>query len=287
MAKIISTATGDLALTFDDVLLQPAESSVMPADVDIRTHVTKDIALNLPILSSAMDTVTEAKMAIALAQAGGMGVIHRNLTPDEQAEQVKQVKHFESGMVVNPITIGPKATLSDALQLMESRNISGIPVVENGDRGGRVTGKLIGILTHRDVRFASNPDQPIAELMTKENLVTVKDGVSQDEAKRLLHANRIEKLLVVDDAFNCVGLITVKDIEKAQLHPDAIKDSKGRLRVAAASTVGDKGYERSLRLIDAEVDLLVIDTAHGHNVEVAKVVSRLKKENSKVRIVGG
>lgn len=287
MAKIISTATGDTALTFDDVLLQPAESSVMPADVDLKTKVTKDIELNLPILSSAMDTVTEAKMAIAMAQAGGMGVIHRNLTPEQQAEQVKQVKHFESGMVVNPITIGPDATLSDALNVMESRNISGIPVVEGGGSGGRNTGKLIGILTHRDVRFASNPNQPISELMTHENLITVRDGATQDEAKRLLHANRIEKLLVVDEAYKCVGLITVKDIEKAQLHPNAIKDSKGRLRCAAASTVGDKGYDRCLQLIDAEVDLLVIDTAHGHNVEVAKVVSRLKKENSKVRIVAG
>ncbi|MCF4098056.1 IMP dehydrogenase [Maritalea mediterranea] len=287
MAKIISTATGDIALTFDDVLLQPAESSVMPADVDIRTNVTKDIELTLPILSSAMDTVTESKMAIALAQAGGMGVIHRNLTPEEQAEQVKQVKHFESGMVVNPITIGPEAPLEAALAIMEQRNISGVPVVENGGLGGRNVGKLVGILTNRDVRFADNMKQPISELMTHENLVTVKDGSTQDEAKRLLHANRIEKLLVVDDNYHCVGLITVKDIEKAQLNPNAIKDSKGRLRCAAASTVGDKGYDRSLHLIDAEVDLLVIDTAHGHNTEVAKVVSRLKKENSKVRIVAG
>ncbi|TDQ63694.1 IMP dehydrogenase [Maritalea mobilis] len=287
MAKIISTATGDIALTFDDVLLQPAESSVMPADVDIRTRVTKDIELNLPILSSAMDTVTESKMAIALAQAGGMGVIHRNLTPEEQAEQVKQVKHFESGMVVNPITIGPDAPLEAALAIMEQRKISGVPVVENGGTGGRTVGKLVGILTNRDVRFADNMRQPISELMTRENLITVKDGSSQEEAKRLLHANRIEKLLVVDDNYHCVGLITVKDIEKAQLNPNAIKDSKGRLRCAAASTVGDKGYDRSLRLIDAEVDLLVIDTAHGHNTEVAKVVSRLKKENSKVRIVAG
>ncbi|WP_424981680.1 IMP dehydrogenase [Maritalea sp. S77] len=287
MAKIISTATGDIALTFDDVLLQPAESSVMPADVDIRTRVTKDIELTLPILSSAMDTVTESKMAIALAQAGGMGVIHRNLTPDEQAEQVKQVKHFESGMVVNPITIGPDAPLEAALAIMEQRNISGVPVVENGGLGGRNVGKLVGILTNRDVRFADNMRQPISELMTRENLITVKDGSTQEEAKRLLHANRIEKLLVVDDNYQCVGLITVKDIEKAQLNPNAIKDSKGRLRCAAASTVGDKGYERSLRLIEAEVDLLVIDTAHGHNTQVAQVVSRLKKENSKVRIVAG
>ncbi len=214
-------------------------------------------------------------------------MIHRNLTPDEQAEQVKQVKHFESGMVVNPITIGPEAPLEAALAIMEQRNISGVPVVENGGLGGRNIGKLVGVLTNRDVRFATNMQQPISELMTHQNLITVRDGSTQDEAKRLLHANRIEKLLVVDENYHCVGLITVKDIEKAQLNPNAIKDSKGRLRCAAASTVGDKGYERSMRLIDAEVDLLVIDTAHGHNTQVAEVVRRLKKENSKVRIVAG
>ncbi|MEQ1770996.1 MAG: IMP dehydrogenase [Devosia sp.] len=287
MAKIITSITGDSALTFDDVLLQPARSDVLPTDVDIRSRVTKDIALNLPILSSAMDTVTESKMAIAMAQAGGIGVIHRNLTPTEQAEQVRQVKSFESGMVVNPITIGPDATLADALALMRANRISGIPVVANAGAGGRVTGKLVGILTNRDVRFATNERQKISELMTHEGLVTVRDGVGKDEAKALLHRNRIEKLLVVDDAGNLVGLVTVKDIEKAQLNPMAIKDAQGRLRVAAASTVGDKGYERSMALIDAGVDLLVIDTAHGHSVHVAAAVERVKRESNSTRIVAG
>ncbi len=287
MAKIITSITGEEALTFDDVLLQPARSDVLPADADIRTRVTKDIELNLPILSSAMDTVTEAPMAIAMAQAGGMGVIHRNLTEERQAEEVRLVKSFESGMVVNPITIGPEATLADALDLMAKAKISGIPVVENGGTGGRATGKLVGILTNRDVRFASDPNQKVYELMTRDNLVTVREGVSQSDAKRLLHQNRIEKLLVVDVDRNCIGLITVKDMEKAVAHPYAIKDAQGRLRVAAASTVGDKGYERSMQLIDAGVDLLVIDTAHGHSVHVAEVVNRIKKESNAVRIVAG
>ena len=287
LAKIVSSITGDAALTFDDVLLQPARSDVLPTEVDIRARVTRDIELNLPILSSAMDTVTESNMAIAMAQAGGIGVIHRNLEPHEQAEQVRQVKSFESGMVVNPITIGPDATLADALSLMQANRISGIPVVENGGSGGRVTGRLIGILTHRDVRFASNERQPVSELMTSHNLVTVRDGVDKEHAKRLLHQNRIEKLLVTDADGNCIGLITVKDIEKAQLNPNAVKDSAGRLLVAAASTVGDQGFERSLALIDAGVDLLVIDTAHGHSVRVAEAVERVKRESNVVRIVAG
>jgi len=287
LAKIIRSITGDAALTFDDVLLQPARSDVLPTDVSVRTRVTRDIELNLPILSAAMDTVTEHQMAIAMAQAGGMGVIHRNLEPDQQAEQVRQVKSFESGMVVNPITIGPDATLADALALMRANRISGIPVVANGGAGGRVTGKLVGILTNRDVRFASNERQKISELMTHENLVTVRDGVGKDEAKALLHRNRIEKLLVVDESGNLVGLVTVKDIEKAQLNPMAVKDGQGRLRVAAASTVGDKGYERSMALIDAGVDLLVIDTAHGHSVHVAAAVERVKRESNSTRIVAG
>ncbi|GHA35126.1 inosine-5'-monophosphate dehydrogenase [Devosia pacifica] len=287
MAKIITSITGEAALTFDDVLLQPARSDVLPTQTDISTRVTSDIALNLPILSSAMDTVTEARMAIAMAQAGGMGVIHKNLSAEAQAEQVRQVKSFESGMVVNPITIGPDATLSDALGLMQNHRISGIPVVENGGSGGRVTGKLVGILTNRDVRFASNPTQPIRELMTHEGLVTVHDDVSKDDAKRLLHANRIEKLLVVDAQGRCVGLITVKDIEKAQLNPNAVKDAQGRLRVAAASTVGEDGFRRSLALIEAGVDLLVIDTAHGHSVRVAEAVEQVKRESNSTRIVAG
>ena len=259
-----------LGLTFDDVLLQPAESDVLPSQADTSTHVTKAIKLNIPILSSAMDTVTEADMAIVMAQLGGIGVLHRNLTVEEQADAVRAVKRFESGMVVNPITILPTATLADAQMLMQRHRISGIPVVE-------ASGKLVGILTHRDTRFAENPGQPVSELMTKDNLATVKAGVGQDEAMRLLHARRIEKLLVVDDNYHCVGLITVKDIEKAVTYPQATKDASGRLRVAAASTVGDKGLERSKALIDAECDLIVIDTAHGHSKQVAVAVEAVKK----------
>ncbi len=287
MARIVETATGAEALTFDDVLLQPGHSDVMPGQTDISTRIAGDIDLNIPILSAAMDTVTEARLAIAVAQAGGIGVVHRNLSPAEQAEEVRQVKKFESGMVVNPVTIGPDATLADAHALMNAHNISGIPVVENGGPGGHTTGRLIGILTNRDVRFASNPAQPVRELMTSDNLITVKEGVSQDEAKRLLHTHRIEKLLVVDEAGNCVGLITVKDIEKSQLNPHAAKDAQGRLRVAAATSVGDDGFERAERLIDAGVDLLVIDTAHGHSQRVLDAVTRAKKLSNAVRILAG
>jgi IMP dehydrogenase len=287
MSSIIESATGDIALTFDDVLLQPGHSTVMPADVDIATRIARDIELNLPILSAAMDTVTEARLAIAMAQAGGIGVIHRNLEPAEQAEQVRQVKKFESGMVVNPVTIGPDAALRDALTLMERHSISGIPVVENGGTGGYVNGKLVGILTNRDVRFASKPQQPVAELMTKDRLVTVRENVSHDEAKRLLHQYRIEKLLVVDDDGICIGLITVKDIEKAQLNPHAAKDSQGRLRVAGATSVGDKGIERAEHLINAGVDLVVVDTAHGHSQSVLRAVSRIKTLSNSVRIIAG
>lgn len=287
MSRIIEASTGDIALTFDDVLLQPGHSQVMPAEVDITTSVAKDIHLNLPILSSAMDTVTESRLAIAMAQAGGMGVIHRNLTPVEQAEEVRQVKKFESGMVVNPVVIGPQATLKQALELMQAHRISGIPVVENGGSGGHVAGKLVGILTNRDVRFASNPNQKVSELMTHDGLVTVKDGVSQKEAQRLLHQHRIEKLLVVDDNGICIGLITVKDIEKSQLNPNAAKDSQGRLRVAAATTVGPDGFERAERLIDAGVDMVVVDTAHGHSQKVLDAVGQIKKISNSVRIVAG
>ena len=287
MAKIISSITGEEALTFDDVLLQPDASCVVPAEVDLKTRITADIELNIPILSSAMDTVTESGMAIAMAQAGGMGVIHRNMEPEEQAEQVKQVKSFESGMVVNPITIGPKATLSDAHNLMQQHRISGIPVVENGEKGGRIKGKLVGILTHRDVRFASDPMQPVSELMTCENLVTVFERVSQEDAKRLLHTHRIEKLLVVDEHYNCIGLITVKDMEKAKLNPDAIKDERGRLMVGAASSVGEKGFLRSMALIEAGVDLLVIDTAHGHSIHVIEAVKKIKDASRSTRVVAG
>ncbi|ULR43396.1 IMP dehydrogenase [Rhizobium sp. K102] len=280
MARIIETATGADALTFDDVLLQPGHSEVMPGQTNIATRIARDFDLNIPILSSAMDTVTESRLAIAMAQAGGLGVIHRNLTPVEQAEEVRQVKKFESGMVVNPVTIGPDAKLAEALGLMKSHGISGIPVVEK-------SGRLVGILTNRDVRFASDPEQKIHELMTKDNLVTVKENVDQQEAKRLLHSHRIEKLLVVDTEGRCVGLITVKDIEKSQLNPNASKDAQGRLRAAAAISVGDDGFERAERLIEAGVDLLVVDTAHGHSQRVLDAVTRVKKLSNSIRIMAG
>ncbi|MGF7147555.1 IMP dehydrogenase [Sphingomonas zeicaulis] len=269
-----------LGLTFDDVLLVPGASEVLPSMADTRTKVTREIGLNIPILSSAMDTVTEADMAIVMAQLGGIGVLHRNLTVEEQAAAVRQVKRFESGMVVNPITIEPSQTLAEAQALMERHRISGIPVVE-------ANGKLVGILTNRDVRFAENPAQPVRELMTSQNLATVPASVSQDEARRLLHQRRIEKLLVVDDAYRCIGLITVKDIEKAVTYPNATKDESGRLRVAAATTVGDAGFERTEALIDAGCDLIVVDTAHGHSKMVAVAVERIKKLSNSVQIVAG
>ncbi len=238
-------------LAFDDVLLRPGHSVVLPGEVDISTRLTRAIRLNLPIVSSAMDTVTEGRLAIAMAQAGGIGVIHRNLTPEEQAEEVRKVKRYESGIVVDPITIFPDATLAEALSLMKRAAISGIPVVDRG-ADGKPAG-LVGILTNRDVRFADDPRQPVAELMTRK-VITVREGVVQDEARRLLHQHRIEKLVVVDENYRCVGLVTVKDIEKATEHPHAAKDTEGRLRVAAATTVGDKGFERAERLVAAGVD---------------------------------
>jgi IMP dehydrogenase len=273
------------ALTFDDVLLKPGLSEILPADANIRTRVTRGIELNIPIIASAMDTVTEAKMAIAMAQAGGIGVIHRNLDPEEQAAQVRQVKKFESGMVVNPVTIHPEASLAEARALMEKNGISGIPVVVRA--APTAPGKLVGILTNRDVRFATDPRQQVAELMTKDKLVTVQEGVSQDEAKRLLHQFRIEKLLVVDAQYRCVGLITVKDIEKAVAYPDACKDEQARLRVAAATTVGDTGFRRTEALIEAGVDLVVVDTAHGHSKPVLEAVTRIKRLSNAVQVVAG
>lgn len=269
-----------LGLTFDDVLLKPAESGVLPSQADTRTRLTREIGLNIPIISSAMDTVTEADMAIVMAQLGGLGVLHRNLTIEEQAAAVRAVKRFESGMVVNPITMTADQNLAEALELMARHRISGIPITGKN-------GKLVGILTNRDVRFAENPRQPVSELMTRDNLVTVGPGVTQEEAKRQLHQRRIEKLLVVDDQGRCIGLITVKDIEKAVTYPDATKDATGRLRVAAATTVGDIGYERSEALIDAECDLIVIDTAHGHNYSVSAAVERIKKSSNAIQIVAG
>jgi len=283
MARIVPSAIPE-ALTFDDVLMLPGHSEVLPNQTDLRTRLTRTISLNLPIMSSAMDTVTEARLAIAMAQSGGMGVIHRNLTPDEQADHVRQVKRFESGMVMNPVTIGPDAPLQEALDIMKARSISGLPVVESADGRG---GKLVGILTNRDVRFAQNPQQPVRELMTHSGLVTVRETVSPEEARELFHRHRIEKLLVVDDDYNCVGLVTVKDIEKARLNPNACKDEQGRLRVAAATTTGEDGFRRSELLIDAGVDLLVVDTAHGHSSGVLSQVAKVKKLSNKVQVIAG
>jgi IMP dehydrogenase len=269
------------ALTFDDVLLVPAHSSTLPKDVCTRTFMTKKIELGIPIISSAMDTVTESNLAIALAQAGGIGVVHKNMTVERQANEVRRVKRFESGMVVNPITIAPEKTLSDALSLMEENSISGIPVV------AKRSGRLLGILTHRDVRFAIDPAQPVRELMTRRGLVTVKDSVDKDEAKRLLHKHKIEKLLVIDDDRHCVGLITVKDIDKAQRHPNACKDENGSLRVAAAVGVGTEGLERAEALLDAGCDVIVIDTAHGHTDGVIQTVEGVKKLSNYAQVVAG
>jgi IMP dehydrogenase len=268
------------ALTFDDVLLEPGASAVLPGDVSTRTRVTRNIELGIPIVSSAMDTVTESALAIAMAQAGGIGVIHKNLDIDKQAHEVRKVKKFESGMVVNPLTIRPDATLADALKMMAEHHISGIPVTE-------ANGRLTGILTNRDVRFASDPRQKVSELMTRDRLVTVGEGVSKEEAKRLLHQHRIEKLLVVDQSYRCIGLVTVKDIEKAQRHPHATKDEKGRLRVAAATGVGDKGLARAEALFDADVDIVVVDTAHGHSEGVVQSVARIRKLGNYTQIIAG
>ena len=269
-----------LGLTFDDVLLQPCESNVLPSQVDTATRITPEISLNIPVLSSAMDTVTESAMAIVMAQMGGIGVLHRNLSIAAQCAAVRQVKRFESGMVVDPITISPGATLAEAQTIMANNRISGIPVVEAG-------GKLVGMLTNRDVRFAENPQQPISELMTKDNLATVSPGVSQEEARRLLHQRRIEKLLVVDKDYRCVGLITVKDIEKAVNYPMATKDSAGRLRAAAATTVGAKGLDRTMALIEAECDLIIVDTAHGHNKMVSETIRQIKRDAPKAQVIAG
>jgi IMP dehydrogenase len=269
------------ALTFDDILLVPAESAVLPHEALTRTRLTRNIELGIPLVSAAMDTVTEAKMAIAMAQAGGIGVVHKNLDIAEQADEVRAVKKFESGMVVNPVTITPEETLADALALMEVHRISGIPVVESD------FGKLAGVLTNRDVRFADQPGQPISELMTRDNLITVREGVDMAEARRLLHQHRIEKLLVVDDEYRCIGLITVKDIEKAKLHPNATKDEKGRLCVAGATGVGEDGVVRAEALIDAEADVVVVDTAHGHSRGVLDAVGTIKRLSNDTQIIAG
>lgn len=268
------------ALTFDDVLLEPGPSDVLPADVNTATRLTRGITLNIPLISAAMDTVTEARLAIAMAQAGGLGVIHRNMTPAEQADQVKMVKKFESGMVIDPITIHSDMTVGDVVLIKEARKISGFPVVD------RETGRLVGILTNRDMRFA-DMSQSVADLMTKENLITVRDGVNEGDAKKLLHKHRIERVIVVDAANKVTGLITVKDFEKAQAFPNRAKDEQGRLLVGAASTIGDAGYERSMALIEAGVDVVVIDTAHGHSSSVLAAVNRVKRESNKTQIIAG
>ena len=268
-------------LTFDDVLLEPGASDVMPTQVNTASRFTREISLNIPLVSAAMDTVTESRLAIAMAQAGGMGILHRNLTPEEQADEVRQVKRYESGMVINPMTINPDTTLAAIREIKARRSISGFPVVEPG------SGKLVGILTNRDVRFETNPAARAAELMTREGLVTVREGVDPAEARNLLRQHKIERLIVVDDLGRAVGLITVKDMEKAQAYPNAAKDAQGRLLVGAASTVGDAGFERAMALVEAGVDVVVIDTAHGHSSQVAEAVRRLKRETNRVQIVAG
>lgn len=281
MPKIKDPNKISQSLTFDDVLLIPGASEVQPAEVKTATRLTRDITLNIPIISAAMDTVTESDMAIAMAQSGGMGILHRNMEPEEQARMVRTVKRFESGMVLDPITISPDATLEEAWDLMHQHKISGIPVTQS-------SGKLVGILTNRDVRFAENADQPVRELMTSENLVTVGTDVTKEEAKKLLHQHRIEKLLIVDDADNCIGLMTVKDIEKSKLFPHATKDENGSLRVGAAVGTGEKnGVSRAAVLVEAGLDLLVVDTAHGHSKAVIDTVAQIRKDHPGLQIMAG
>ncbi len=262
---------GFTGLTYDDVLLLPGHTDVIPSEADTSSRLTRRITVATPLLSAAMDTVTEASMAIAMAQAGGIGVIHKNLSPEEQAAQVRQVKKFESGMVVNPLTVHPDQTLAEVRALQDRHRISGIPVVERG------SGRLVGIVTNRDVRFATDPNLRVYELMTRENLITTGPEVTPDEARGLLHKHRIEKLLVVDDAYRCVGLVTVKDMDKAQANPNAVKDAMGRLRVAAATGVGEDGLRRAELLVAAEVDVVVVDTAHGHSHGVMAAVETIKR----------
>ena len=268
-------------LTFDDVLLEPGPSEVMPAEADVRTRLTRNISLNIPLTSSAMDTVTESRLAIAMAQSGGLGVLHRNLTVEEQADQVREVKRYESGMVINPVTIHPDTTLGQVREIVARRKISGFPVVDP------VTGRLVGILTNRDIRFDTDPNRKAAELMTTGDLITVREGAGRDEARALLRDRKIERVIVVDEAYRATGLITMKDIEKAQAHPHAAKDEEGRLLVGAASTVGDAGFERSMALADAGVDVVVIDTAHGHSIQVSRAVERVKRESNRIQVVAG
>ncbi|MBB5746088.1 IMP dehydrogenase [Brevundimonas variabilis] len=267
-------------LTFDDVLLEPGPSETMPADADVTTNLTRDIKLNIPLTSSAMDTVTESRLAIAMAQAGGLGVLHRNMTVEQQAEKVRQVKRFESGMVINPVTIHPETTLGEVREIVARRKISGFPVVDGA-------GRLVGILTNRDMRFDTDPNRKAAELMTTGDLVTIREGAGRDEARALLRDRKIERVIVVDADYRATGLITMKDIEKAQAHPHAAKDEQGRLLVGAASTVGDTGFERSMALAEAGVDVIVIDTAHGHSIQVSRAVERIKRESNRIQIIAG
>ena len=269
------------ALTFDDVLLVPDYSEILPRQASLETQLTRGIKMNIPLVSAAMDTVTESELAIALAQEGGVGIIHKNMSPELQAKNVRRVKKYESGIIQEPVTVTPYTSIQEVIDLTRQKNISGVPVTDTK------TNKLEGILTNRDVRFASNKNQKVSELMTKNGLITVKDNVSENEAKEILHKHRIEKLLVVDNEYRCIGLITVKDIEKSNLHPDATKDEKGRLRVAAATTVGDKGFERAEALIDSETDIIVVDTAHGHSIKVPQIIERIKKLSNSVQVVAG
>jgi len=268
------------ALTFDDVLLVPAASSVLPSTADTRTWVTKSIALNIPLLSSAMDTVTESRMAITMAQAGGIGVIHKNLSVEEQARQVRRVKRFESGIVYNPVTLTPDQTLADAKALTERYGFTGFPVVDENHH-------VVGIVTNRDMRFAQKDETPVRVMMTSENLAILREPADRDEAISLMKARRIEKLLVTDASGKLTGLLTLKDTEKAVLNPTACKDDLGRLRVAAATGVGEAGAERSAALVDAGVDILVIDTAHGHSSGVLEAVSRAKRMSNEVQVIAG
>ncbi|WP_292029887.1 IMP dehydrogenase, partial [Brevundimonas sp. UBA2416] len=268
-------------LTFDDVLLEPGPSEIMPAEADVSTKLTRDIRLNIPLTSSAMDTVTESRLAIAMAQAGGLGILHRNMTVEEQADMVREVKRYESGMVINPVTITPQTTLGEIRAIVAKRKISGFPVVDPE------TGRLVGILTNRDMRFDTDPNRKAIELMTTGDLVTVREGAGRDEARALLRDRKIERVIVVDEDYRATGLITMKDIEKAQAHPHAAKDDQGRLLVGAASTVGDAGYERAMALAEAGVDVVVIDTAHGHSIQVSRVVERIKRESNRIQIIAG
>jgi IMP dehydrogenase len=277
--RIIETSPP--ALTFDDVLLKPAFSKVLPSDTNTKTKITKKISLEIPIISAAMDTVTESRLAIAMAQCGGLGCIHKNLSIKEQSDEVRKVKKFESGMVNDPLTITPDETLGDALNLMSTYGISGIPVVKQGGK------KLVGIITNRDVRFATDKKQPVKDLMTKTGLITAKNNISKTDAKNLLHQNKIERIIIVDNSGNCIGLMTGKDLEKTKQFPLASKDQQGRLLVASATGVGKDGIKRAESLIEAGSDIITVDTAHGHSLGVINTIKELKKLFANQEIIAG